>query len=375
MDKIEDYMRKNQLFQLILIRYKEFTREPGIIFWSIIFPIMMAWVLGVAFSRRDMLVKTVALVDPEPSMVYSPLEKLLAGGDDQITSTGDSAKIIRLSLNGLPDTRFRFINVSWKQSQEMIKQGKTQIIIEDLNDSVSFHFDPNSPDAQLNYLLLSDIIYNRQVIRENTSIKKLTRRGTRYIDFLIPGLIALGIMNSIIWGISYGLIDMRVKKLLRRMIATPMRKADFLLSHFFARLSLTIVETGILYTFAKLFFDIEIEGSILALILIFLAGNIAFTGISILLSSRTANSRVGTGLINVIILPMTVLSGIFFSYHNFPDEIIPFIQALPLTMLADGIRAVFIENAGIPDVALESILLFAIGGICFTIGLKIYKWY
>ncbi|MEI6900451.1 MAG: ABC transporter permease, partial [Bacteroidota bacterium] len=199
--------------------------------------------------------------------------------------------------------------------------------------------------------------------------------GTRYIDFLIPGLIAMGIMMACMWGISYGIIDNRSKKLLRRMVATPMKKSHYLIALISVRIVMNFIESSLLFVVALLVFGIQIQGSIPALVTIFLAGNIAFAGIAILLSSHTAKTEIGNGLINAVVTPMMVLSGIFFSYHNFPDWSIPVIKLLPLTAVADGIRSVFIEGAGFNEIAIPSLILTAVGVVCFTIGLKTFKWH
>ena len=159
------------------------------------------------------------------------------------------------------------------------------------------------------------------------------------------------------------------------MIATPMRKSYFLLALIGVRIALNFTESALLFIFAWLVFDITIQGNLVALLSIFIAGNISFAGIAIFVSSHTANTEVGNGLINVVVLPMMVLSGIFFSYHNFPDWAIPYIQKFPLTMLADGIRSIFIEGAGFIEVAFPSSLLLIIGVFFFSVGLKIFKWY
>jgi ABC-2 type transport system permease protein len=208
-----------------------------------------------------------------------------------------------------------------------------------------------------------------------SSIMPITTKGNRYIDFLIPGLIAMGIMNSCLWGISWNLIEFRMKKLLRRMVATPMSKKDFLLSNLITRTLIGAFETSTLLLFAFLYFRISLEGSVLALLLIYLAGIMAFSGIAIIISSRTASSQIGNGLINAVTLPMMILSGIFFSYHNFPDWCIPFIKYLPLTLLADSIRSIFIEGAGIKEISTAFVVLTLTGVVSFFAGLKMYKWY
>jgi ABC-2 type transport system permease protein len=182
-------------------------------------------------------------------------------------------------------------------------------------------------------------------------------------------------MMSCMWGLSYGIIDKRSKKLLRRMVATPMRKSYFLIALITVRVGMNFVESSLLFIFAALVFNITIQGNIAALIIIFLAGNIAFAGIAIFISSHTGNTEIGNGLINVVVLPMMVLSGIFFSYHNFPDWSIPFIKLIPLTMLADGIRSIFIEGAGFAQNTVPTIILLAIGVFFFTTGLKLFKWH
>lgn len=366
-------MKKNPFLQLILIRFLEFIREPGIIFWSLIFPIAMAWVLGIAFTKRADMVQTVAFVQQESE--YKPLQKFLK--DAKKITIHDSIKAFQKSIvnEKLGRTTYEFIPLTWSQSLVMLKKGETNMIVMGYQDSIRFYFDPSNPEAKLTYIMLTSAIHNEELVYESASIRPLTQIGTRYIDFLIPGLIALGVMNSILWGISYGLIDLRVKKLLRRMVATPMKKSGFLFSHFIARLSLSFLEALILLSFSFWYFDIKIQGSIPALILLFLVGNFAFSGIAILIASRVSDSRIGTGIINAVILPMTVMSGIFFSYHNFPEKVIPVIKAMPLTMFADGIRSIFIEAAGFQQIFPQLIVLSIVGLVTFILGLKFYKWY
>jgi ABC-type multidrug transport system permease subunit len=232
-------------------------------------------------------------------------------------------------------------------------------------------------DAQLTYLKLSPVVGNGSVLtlQSNTEIKPLTVTGTRYIDFLVPGLISMGVMMSSMWGISYGLIEKRSKKLLRRLVATPMKKSHFLIALITVRIIMNFIESSILFIFALFAFNMTIQGDISALLLVFLAGNIAFAGIAVFVSSHTSNTEVGNGLINFVVFPMMILSGIFFSYQNFPDWSLPVIRNLPLSMLTDGIRSIFNEGAGYNEVTMPIIILLATGTLFFTIGLKIFKWH
>jgi ABC-type multidrug transport system permease subunit len=159
------------------------------------------------------------------------------------------------------------------------------------------------------------------------------------------------------------------------MVATPMRKSYFLISLLTVRIIMNLIESSLLLVFTWLAFDITIQGSIPGLFAVFLAGNIAFGGIAVFISCRTANTEIGNGLVNAVVMPMMVLSGIFFSYHNFPEWSHPVIRKLPLTLLADGLRSIFIEGAGFAGITFPAVILTAIGIFFFAVGLKIFKWH
>jgi ABC-type multidrug transport system permease subunit len=259
----------------------------------------------------------------------------------------------------------------------LLKRGNLNLILDEKGGKIRYHFDPQNPDAQLSYLKLMQIfgLPGRLAPPEPANIRPLTVKGTRYIDFLVPGLIAMGFMMSCMWGISYGIIDNRAKKLLRRMVATPMLKSHYLIALITVRFCMNFVESSMLFLFAWIAFGITIQGSVPALLVLFIAGNSAFAGLAIFISSHTSKTEIGNGLINLVVMPMMVLSGIFFSYHNFPDWSISFIQKLPLTMLADGIRSVFIEGAGFRELGMPIVVLFSTGFVFFISGLKIFKWH
>ena len=361
-----------QIAQLIGMHLKEFYREPGIIFWAILFPILMAWGLGLAFTKKTELIRTIALVDEQNSLAsYEGFGQFFIS----LNQENGTPLIKKIGNEKLGVTTYQFEKSDWQESILMLKRGKISMIMELVNDSITYHFDPLNPEAQLAYLQITSAFNNNEKDIASANISPLTQTGTRYIDFLVPGLMAMSIMMSCMWGISYSLIDKRMKKLLRRMVATPMKKANFLFAQFVARLILNFMESALLFLFAYLYFDISLQGNWLALILMLLAGNLSFTGIAILVSSRTSNTQIGNGLINLVVMPMMILSGIFFSYHNFPDWAINVIQKLPLTILADNIRSIFIEGAGLVEIVTPFLLLIGIGVTAFVSGLRVYKWY
>jgi ABC-type multidrug transport system permease subunit len=277
----------------------------------------------------------------------------------------------------LGSTTFIFQAMPWKDAMVLLKRGNLNMVMDEKNGVLQYHFDPMNPEAQLSYLKLSILLNTKgPVVKEaNTEINPLRVSGTRYIDFLIPGLIAMGVMMSCMWGVSYAIIERRSKKLLRRMVATPMKRSNFLAALITVRVLMNFVEAGLLFLFAFLAFHITIQGNVAALVALFIAGNFAFAGISIFISSHTAKTEIGNGLINALSMPMMVLSGVFFSYHNFPAWCIPVIQKFPLTMMADGIRSVFIEGAGFAEVAMPIVILSATGFVFFAAGMRIFKWH
>ena len=372
MNKITNH----QLYRLTVAHFAEIIREPAVIFWGVVFPILMAWGLGIAFTQKGVVTSKLAIVKVI-SVTDSVHETKLASYLAANAVKKDSSYTMELKNAKLGNVNLVFIETSWANAYTMLKKGKVSMIIEDKITETKYHFDPANSEAKTSYQLIANLFtYGSSFYTFNQSnIEPLTLTGTRYVDFLIPGLLAMGVMMACAWGISYTIIDRRSKKLLRRMVATPMKKSNFLFALITARLTMNVMEALLLFVFAWLYFGIKVQGSWPALIVIFLAGNIAFSGISILISSHTANPEVGNGIINALVTPMMVVSGVFFSYHNFPDWTLPVIRNLPLTMIADSFRSIFNEGAGFADVWCEALALTTIGTVSFIIGLKLFKWY
>ncbi len=348
-----------QLVLLTGVELKEYLREPGILFWAIFFPILLALGLGLAFSGGGEQEKTVAIVCAEADCAFPFITE---GGEGKL-----------LGNEKIGFTRYQFEKTSWDEAILMLKKGMISMILKVERDDIQYHFDPNNAEANYAYLQLSAAVKGEAPDPGNITI--LEQGGTRYIDFLVPGLLAMGVMMSCMWGISYSNVDRRNKKLLRRMVATPMKKYNYVASQLISRLMLSTIEVLLLVGITKWIFDISITGSILAVVLLVIAGNVAFTGLAILIASRTSNTQIANGLINLVVMPMMIMSGIYFSYHNFPDFMIAIIQFFPLTILADSIRSVFLEGATLLNVLPELIGLFAFGLILYAAGIRVYKWY
>ena len=340
---------------LILTNFREFLRQPGAVFWAVFFPVLMAGGLGLAFTQKAELTQKIAFV-----------------GNAQ-TQEESWSKRVGNETTGF--TNYVFLNVGFDEGLVLLKRGAVDLIVTREGEKYKYHFDPLNPEAQLAYINLTAVLNGNETLSGGEDVVPLKEIGSRYIDFLVPGLMAMGVMMSCMWGISYGLIEKRSKMLLRRMVATPMRKSHFMTALLASRTIMSAIEAGILVGFSWLFFDIRIQGSFPALVVLYLAGTLAFAGIAILTASRTDSTYVGNGILNAVVMPMMILSGIFFSYQGFPAWAISIIQLFPLTIFADTARAIFIEGAGWPEVLLPVGVLGGLGLLCFGVGMRVFKWY
>ncbi len=361
-------------FQLVLIHFREFYREPGILFWGIGFPVLMAWILGIAFTTKSDVIQNVALIENQQNQ-NQQFRSFLQTTQTEIDKNSAKKYSILLKDETFGNTKLVFIPTTRDQALVSMKRGIVAVIIEEKSNALDYQFDPKNPEARLLYMQLTQAINNSQKTIDNAKISPISEVGMRYIDFLVPGLLAMGIMNSCFWGVGYSLVDMRSKKLLRRLVATPMKKTTFLISMFAARFALGLIEALVLCVFVFYVFDIAVSGSILALFLIYIAGYMGFAGLSFFIASRTSKTQIVNAYMNALSMPMMFLSGVFFTYHHFPDWAILIIQKLPLTMLADSIRSIFVEGAGLKNIMFEFIALSSVGVIFTAASIKMYKWH
>jgi ABC-type multidrug transport system permease subunit len=363
--------KNNQLYRLCVAQLLETVREPEVLFWGMVFPILISIGLGLAFTQASDVQFRIRVVNENTTRLDSLLQTHAGKGKDEKTF------VWKIEDRTLGNTVFTFEYSNRRDAIIALKRGETDLIAGDSIGSVRYYFDPLNSQAQLAYTRLKALIHapNRPTETVQPDVSPLTLKGVRYIDFLVPGLIAFGIMADILWGVSYTIIERRSQKLLRRMVATPMRKANLLVSMMFVRILMNFIDAVIIIIAVWLIFGVQIQGNLGALFVLFLAGNVAFTGIAVLISSRTSKTEVGNGWINAVQMPMLILSGVFFSYHNFPEWSISAIQLLPLTALADGFRSIFNEGAGWIDILMPSAALTLVGLICFAIGMKLFKWY
>ena len=377
--------RPNPLVELTLARVREFVREPEALFWVFIFPVLLAFALGIAFRNTA----------PEKTPIA--VESSATGGEQEI-----AAKIAE-ALSRSPDLQVKIMSAA--EAAQALKTGKVSLVVRASGNSqqgrtgnsssmavssgkdglslsseaenhFDFRYDPTRPESRMARLVVDDAL-QRAVGRADVAQitdEKVTEPGARYIDFLVPGLVGLNLMGSGMWGLGFVVVQARTRKLLKRLAATPMRRSHFLLSFMLSRLAFLALEVAAVIVFAWLVFDVSVQGSLLSLTVVSLIGSMTFAGLGMLVAARPKTIEGVSGLMNLIMLPMWLLSGTFFSASRFPEILQPFIKALPLTALNDSLRAVINEGAPIMSSWMEISILLAWGLGSFILALRLFRW-
>jgi ABC-2 type transport system permease protein len=335
------------LVELTLVRFREFLREPEALFWAFAFPILLAVGLGIAFRNRPAEVIKIAADTPE--LVQSlRQEKQL---DVRQLSGADAAVELRTGKIALLASR-------------------------GADGSVQYRFDDTNPDGR-SARILADAAVQRAAGRIDpvaTRDQLLREPGSRYIDFLIPGLLGMTLMGNAVWSTGFAIVDARRKKLMKRLVATPMPRHYYLLSFLLARLFLLVVEVGVLAGFGTWVFNVPIRGGVFDLGLLCLLGSFTFCAFGLLLASRARTIEAVSGLMNITMMPMWIVSGVFFSAQRFPDALQPLIKVLPLTAVVDALRANMLQGAGLGQVTSEIGVLGLWLAVCFGLALWIFRW-
>lgn len=352
----------NPLIELTLARLREFLREREAVFWVFIFPVLLAFALGIAF-RNTAPEKLRIAVERESGEIA---ESLARGSSDINVVTLPAAEAARELRTG----RVALVVRAKGPSLDAIESnGNGEAAFE-------FSYDPTRPDSRMARLTVDDALQRALGRSDVTEVHDRTviEPGARYIDFLIPGLIGMNLMGSGMWGLGFVIVNARTRKLLKRLAATPMRRSHFLLSFMFSRLVFLVLEVAAVIGFAWVAFGVSVHGSLIDLALIALIGAMTFAGIGLLVAARPKTIEGVSGLMNLVMLPMWLLSGTFFSAARFPDVLQPFINVLPLTALNDSLRAVMNDGAPLVTSWSDLCVMAAWGLVSFALALRLFRW-
>jgi ABC-type multidrug transport system permease subunit len=336
----------SSLFQLTSMRFRLFLREPEAIFWTFLFPILLAMGLGIAFRNRPADVLQAGATTTQLTEALTRDKGLTAATMDEATGT------------------------------RALATGNILLLAIQRPEGVEYKFDDTNPDARTARLVADRAIQTaagrHEAVRAEDQLVHET--GARYIDFVVPGLLGMNLMGSAMWGLGFSIVDARQKKLLKRMVASPMPRWQFLASFLFSRLLLLIIEVVVFLGFSRLVFGVPFRGSLWELALLCVLTSLSFSAIGLLVSSRARTMEAVSGLMNLVMLPMWILSGIFFSATRFPAAIQPLVRALPLTAAIDALRGNMLQGISMGQLAAPVAILLAWAAVAFAVSLRIFRW-
>lgn len=340
--------RSNQaLVQLTLVRLREFAREPEAVFWAIFFPVVLSAGLGIAFR----------------------------GNAGEVLRVAASSAVVADSLRRDPSLEVELLDED--RAQLALSTGRVALVASAGPDgAVIYRYDDTNPEGRT-ARILADRAIQQAAGRSDPvpSSEQLVREpGARYIDFLVPGLVGLGIMSNAVWGLGFSIVDSRRRKLTKRLVATPMSRSAYLLSFLLWRMLILIVEVGVPIGFGALAFDVPVRGRIIDLIVVAVVASLSFSSLGLLIACRARTIEAVSGLMNLVQVPMWILSGVFFSAQRFPDAVQPLVKALPLTAAIDALRGHMLQGATLFDLLPQ---LSVLGGwmiVCFSVALQLFRW-
>ena len=340
---------RHPLVELTLARVRELVREPEAVFWVFVFPILLAAILGLAFRSRPPDALPVAVVE------------------------GPAAEVRMRALEA--ESSLKPQRLPEAQARAALVRGRVVLVVS-AEEPPAYTYDPTQPESRAARMAV-DAALQRAAGRADAfapGAVEVTEPGARYVDFLVPGLLGMNLMGTGMWGVGFSLVVARNGKLLKRLVAAPARRSHLLAAQLLSRLIFLVPEAGALLIFAWVLLHVPMRGSLVALAVVSLLGALAFTGLGLLTAARPRTIEGVSGIMNLVMVPMWVFSGIFFATERFPSSIQPFVKALPLTALNDALRAVMLDGAGLAATGPQLLNLTVWGVLSFAIALRIFRW-
>jgi len=355
---------QHPIYQMVLTRLIEFIRKPQAVFWVYFFPLMMAFSLGIAFREKPV----------------QEIETKVALASQRADATGGQSSSEAPMPGWIEGIKGFQVNKGTLESGlDLLRRGRVDAVVEFASDAgpagVRIHTDPTRIESNLAKARLEAAFAKSQ----HPELKPfpdvpLSLGGLRYIDFLIPGLLGINLMGGGLWGVGYALVDLRVRKLLKRFAATPMKVSDLLTSLAISRFIFTMGQLLVLVGVSWLTFGVTVRGNFFEFLFLVCLGGFCFLTIGLFVACRVTTYEAVNGIMNLVMLPMYVFSGVFFSAERFPEFMAPAIKILPLTALNDALRAIMNEGRSLSSLGLELGILIFWTVLCLFLAIRFFKW-
>ena len=357
--------------KLTLASLKMLYRDRQSLFWALAFPVIFAVVFGL-FDFTDSPEATFEIVGGSGSPVSEALADGLGRTESFTVERGDELQ----------------------QARARLEDGEVDVVLS-VPDAPAVPGDPaprtsiellyNESNADVNQFALGAV--DRVVNGLNLRLAGVTSppvtidaegvagKTVDYYDFLLPGLVAMGVMNFSITGMSIAIAQYREKRILKRILATPLPPSRFLAAQVLARLALAVVQAALILAVGVFVFGATVYGNVLWIFVLVTVANLIFLNIGFAIAGRVANPDAAQGVASAVALPMMFLSGVFFPTDTLPRVLQSVVAFLPLTPLIEALRTVSVEGLPISEAGSQLLLLgawvlasFAIAGVLFRFG-------
>jgi ABC-2 type transport system permease protein len=347
-------MHIKRIWIMFKARNWEFFRDRASFGWNFLFPFLLVAGFGILFGGRGHTEYKIG-VFPAPA---------------------ETVEVASLDVpEAFKETRFlQFVGfASHAEAMEKLRHHKVDLVIRTGPPPYQYWLNESSPKGYL-----AEKIFQASLTGEINSAllhkKKIHTAEIRYIDWLFPGILAMNMMFSALWGVGYIVVRYRKNGALRRLKATPLTAFEYLSAQMLSRLFLLMFTLLVVWFGCDLIFHFHVEGSTGDIFILFFLGSLSLTSMGLVLAARGTSEEFTTGTLNFISWPMMFLSEVWFSLEGAPEWVKHIAQAFPLTHLLTGIRKIMNDGAGLVDVLPEITVLLMMTGIFLGLGAYLFSW-
>lgn len=362
-------MTMHALIALYIASVKEFLRDRLALFWTVAFPIFFILIFGVVFSGNDDPSYDVGLANEDDGPIAAGLSQALHSVDAFEVTEGERDELVR----SLEEGEYRLVIV--------VSEGLTASLQQQQPAEVEVIYDPsNQTTAQIVLTIVRRVVegFERELTQRPVllSIKSTAVTSDRLssIDFLLPGILAMALMQLGLFGTAPALVQLREQQVLRRIGVTPLPRTILLASQVLLRLTIGAIQTALIVLVGLLLFNVTIVGNVALLIGFVLLGALMFVAMGYMIAGIADTQESVNGLTSLLNFPMLFLSGLFFPVEVMPAWIQPVVKAIPLTYLADALRQIMVDAPPLYSLTVDAAVLGAWLIVTAVLAVRFFRW-